>query len=347
MNTYASTLLSPQLRVTQVSDEGPTPSFFIRFRDPINLLTTNWNHIDSADFDLANRMLTVTNIAVFQRAFTSESLWLMENCKGASIPVIYETDDLMLDLPPQSGFKLSQVQKEAIKSMLKRADLLTCSTPALAERLAEYNTRVKVLENYAIPFAIDAIRSTRNHIPHLAIVNTDYFKLTEAKEGFFKALAKAIETLQYRISFFGTTDMAMETLRSQFPESVEIISSFIPWRRSFLSALLQRGINVAIVPLEVAKHHRYKSDIKFLDFASIGVPAVFNHGEIYNRVIHKQNGFLCDGTSAGWLAGLRYFADCSIREECGEAAHATATLRTIEHYASEMVDVMSPLLDLA
>jgi hypothetical protein len=345
MNDSPADLFPPGFRVTQVSDEGPTPSFFIRFRDPVAFLTTNWNYITSAEFDLANRMLASAHIGVVQRAFSSGSQRLMEACKSASIPVIYETDDLMMDLPPQSGFMVTEPQKTAIKCMLKSADLVTCSTQPLAERLSEHNASVKVLENYAIPFPLDRIHSARTQTPHLALVNTDYFKLTEAKDGLFSALAKAISELDYRVTFFGTTDESMAVLQARFPDSVVIVSSFIPWRRPFLSALMERGINAAIVPLEKSAHHRFKSDIKFMDFASIGVPAIFNHEEIYRRVVHKQNGFLCDGTYDGWLEGLAYLADQRTRDACGDAAHTTAHQRTLGDYASEFAGAMLALLD--
>ncbi len=330
----------PELRVTQISDEGPTPSFFIRYRDPVESLTKNWNYARSADLLIEDRLLKAAGIVVVQRAFTNQSQWLMEDVKRAGVPVIYETDDLMLDLPPQSGFKLSGAQKEAIRRMLDMADVVTCSTSPLAERLREYNPNVKVVENYAIPFAEERIRATRSAAPHLAIVNTDYFKLIGAKAELFDALREAVHSLNYRITFFGSVDPSMQQLKTSFPEQVEIVSSFIPWRKTFLASLLERGINVALVPLEMNMHHRFKSDVKFSDFASIGVPGIFNNTEVYARVMHRQNGFICDGLYQGWLDGLAFFAEEAIRNQCGDAAHRTAQERTLKNYAAEFGSVL-------
>lgn len=328
-------MFPPELRVTQISDEGPTPSFFIRFRDPVNVLTRNWNHVRSEEFYSAERIIAGASVLVVQRAFTVESWNHMQNARRAGKPIVYETDDLMLDLPPESGFTLSAQNASAIRQMLAAADLVTCSTRPLAERLSEYSSKVSVLENYAIPFDLEQIRSTRSGPPHVAIVNTDYFKLIREKGQLFNALKQAIRNWGYSVSFFGSIDPCMDELKNSCPEQVTVVSSFIPWRRRFLERLMNSRINVAIVPLEDNVHHAVKSDIKFLDFASIGVPGIYNNGRIYCRVEHQQTGFLCDGTYEGWLEGLEYFANPSTRDRCGDAAYRQGNQRTIKHYTDE------------
>ncbi len=82
-----------------------------------------------------------------------------------------------------------------------------------------------------------------------------------------------------------------------------------------------------------------------MDFASIGVPAIVNNEHIYSRVVHKKNGFLCDGSFRGWLDGLAYFADDITRNECGDSAHEVAHERTIDAYASEFGDLLLQLVN--
>ena len=332
------------IRITQISDEGPTPSFFIRFRDPIASLTRNWNYFQSDE--PGDSLLDGSTILVAQRTLSIRTLSLLQYAKAKDIPIIYETDDLITDLPPQTVVKVPPDKKEAIHSALAMADLVTCSTPTLADKLAEYNKNVLLLANYAIPFPAASIRSVQQTTPHLAIVNTDYFKLISSKNDLIRALDSALKTLKYRITFFGTIDPFMEQLKGMYADNVDIVRSFIPWRRRFLEQLLlTHGINVAIVPLERNTHHRYKSDIKFLDFASIGVPGIFNNPAIYRRVVHEENGFLCDGTYRGWLDGLAYFADRGARTRCGEAAYVKAQERMLEHYASQMGSAIVGLVD--
>lgn len=338
-----SALFPKDIRITQISDEGPTPSFFIRFRDPVASLTRNWNYLQSDE--PGESLLDGSTVLVAQRTLSIRTLWLLQYARAKGIPIIYETDDLITDLPPQTVVKVPPDKKEAIYSALGMADLVTCSTLILADKLAEYNKNVLLLENYAIPFPAVSIRSVQQTTPRLAIVNTDYFKLIRDKNSLAQALHAALKELKYQITFFGTIDPFMEQLREMYADSVTIVPSFVPWRRRFLERLLlTHGINVALIPLESNAHHQYKSDVKFLDFASIGAPGIFNNPEIYRRVIHQENGFLCDGTYQGWLDGLTYFADPGARARCGDAAYAHAQERTLEHYASEMASAILGLV---
>ncbi len=336
-------MLPKHVRITQLNDEGPTPSFFIRYRDPAALLTHNWNYIHGEN-PLAERVLSSARVIVVQRASSIRCQFLIEDAKRAGTPVIYETDDFFLDLPPQSGLKLSNERKTAIKRMLSLADVVTCSTPSLAAELLNYNGNIRVLENYAIPFDADKLKLARSGTPHLAIVNTDYFKLVEAKSALFRALGYAIETLDYKITFFGTVDPQMITLQVAFPERVDVWSSFIPWRKKFVEYLMNRQVNIALVPLEETMHHRVKSDIKFLDFSSIGVPGLYNSRQIYSRVSHKETGFFCENTYEGWLEGLTYFADECVRNQCGDEAHRRSYERTLSNYAEEFATVVEELV---
>lgn len=336
--------LPERIRVTQFNDEGQTPSFFIRYRDPIAFLTDNWNYIQCEN-PMAEQVLAAADVVIVQRASSIKCQFLIEEVKCAGVPVVYETDDFFLDLPPQSGLKLSQERKRAIKHMLALADVVTCSTPLLATELSAYNNHVRVLENYAIPFPAEQISATRSRTPHLAIVNTDYFKLVEAKSALFSALRHAVEILGYRITFFGTVDPQMISLKEAFPDQINVWSSFIPWRRKFIEYLMECNVNVALIPLEETVHHRVKSDIKFLDFASIGVPGLYNNRHVYSRVKHKETGFFCDNTYDGWIEGLTFFADEAARTRCGDEAHKECYTRTLSSYAEEFAAVINELVN--
>jgi hypothetical protein len=334
--------LPRQVRVTQLSDEEAIPSFFIRFRDPIQLITDNWNCVRADDPD-ADRIVLAADVLIVQRSWTVRSKRLVARFKATGRPVIYETDDFMLELPPQSLRQISEEQKAAVRFMVGAADLITCSTAALAECLSPINPHVQVLENYAIPLDLTAVRDARGQLPHLCIVNTDYFKLTRAKADLFDALRYAIETLDYQCSCFGSVDPLMTDLAAQFPTKVRLNADFVPWRKTFLTRLMSHAVNVAIVPLEDADYHRFKSDVKFSDFASIGVPGIYNNTTVYHRVLHRQNGFVCDGTFRGWIDGLEYFADDVNRNECGDTAYRDAAARSIDTYASELAAVIRKL----
>jgi hypothetical protein len=332
-------------RIVHLSDEPPIPSFFIRFCDPIRTLTDNWCYVRADDCD-ACEITETADLVFVQRAYSVRAQLLVERAKANGTPVIYETDDYLLQLPAQSRLILSEQGRAAIRSMLTAADVVTCSTHRLAESLGVFNNAVKVLENYGAPCHPDRIAESRAHSaqPHAVLVNTDYFKLSAGKQQLFLSLEEAIRTLQYRITFVGSTDPRMEDLQKRYPDRVAVRPWFVPRRNLFLEMLLDESVNVAIVPLEANDDHSYKSDIKFFDFGSIGVPGIYDNPGVYTRVAHLDNGFLCRSGTRGWSEGLEYFASEQNRARCGDRAYECSKGRTLRDYVREFSTVIADVL---
>jgi len=331
--------LDPQYRIVLVSDSQRIPSFYVRFFDPISLITQNFHafaHYSEEGEELARS----ADLLIVHRWLETPTRRIVDDARARGIPIIYETDDNLLDLPKRSGMHMSAELKDNIRAALAMADLVICSTQALADQLAPYNSQIEVIENYGL--AKPAV--TGGGRPHLAIVNTDYFKLSRSG-GFFRAVERAIQELDYEVTFFGSIDAEMADLRDRFPKSVTIVDSFLDDRSAFLDRLAEHGINVAAVPLDDNQHHLIKSDIKFLDFASIGVPAIYNNPRVYGAVRHEVDGYMTNDTHAGWFEGLRYFANDDNRRRCGGAAREVVqTRRGIVQYANRYGGILAALL---
>ncbi len=220
--------------------------------------------------------------------------------------------------------------------MVRDADLVTCSTRTLRDALSEFSSNVRVIANYALPIPWKDVIDRLAGPPHLAIVNTDYFKLIKQKTGLFNAIEAAISRLGYNVTFIGTIEPEMHRLQATYPSQVRLETTFVAWHRRFLQRLAGFGVNVGVVPLEHDPVHRFKSDIKFLDFASLGMPSIFNNTEVYSKVVSGENGFICDGSEEGWYQGLAFLADKETRLRCGQRAHSDAQARVLTDYASEL-----------
>lgn len=332
--------LDPRHRIVLVSDSGPIPSFHVRFLDPIALVTDNYNVVPQYAGDAA-AIARSADLLVVQRWVGTPVRRIVDEAKARGVPIVYETDDNMLDLPTHSSMRMTEEMLDNVKAMLATADLVTCSTPPLADAMARYNPHVQVIENYGL----DKPQVDVAGRPHVAVVNTDYFKLSESKQGFFRAVSRAVEDLDYRVTFFGSVDAAMIALRDRFPAAVEIVDGFVDERSAFLDRLAAHGVNVAAVPLDDTEHHLVKSDIKFLDFASLGVPGIFNNSRVYASVRHEVDGYMTTDTQAGWFDAFSYFADPDHRRDCGRAARGVvATSRGLTHYADRLATLYAQLL---
>jgi len=325
--------------VVLVSDSQRIPSFYVRFFDPITLITDNFCAF--AHYTEEGEAIARTaDVLIAHRWFGTPTRRIVEEAKARGVPIIYETDDNLLDLPKRSGMRMSEELTDNIKAVLGMADLVITSTRPLADQLALYNPRVEVIENYGL----DKPAANLEGAPHLAVVNTDYFKLSRSG-GFFKAIETAIEELNYRVTFFGSVDVDMVDLGNRFPDAVTIVDTFLDDRSAFLDRLAEHEINVAAVPLDDNQQHLIKSDIKFLDFASIGVPAIYNNSRVYGAVRHEVDGYLTSDGYTGWLEGLRYFANESSRRRCGNAAREVVrSSRGIAQYADRYGALLVGLL---
>lgn len=332
--------LDPKYHIVMLSDSGRIPSLFVRFADPIKLVTDNFD-IFPYYSEAAEKAAQTADLLVVQRWLETPTRRIVEAAKTRGIPIVYETDDNLLDLPKSSSMRMSEELIENLEAVLAMADLVTCSTKALADQMASYNPRIAVIENYGL----DMPAAETSGEPHLAVVNTDYFKLRKNKGAFFSAIAQAIESLNYRVSFFGSIDAEMIDLRDRFPESVAIIDGFLDDRSEFIAHLASHNINVAAVPLDDTDHHLVKSDIKFLDFGTLGVPAIYNNVRVYESVRHQVDGYITHDSEDGWFQGLRYFADEANRRQCGKAAREVVqTKRGLTQYANHLAQIYNQLL---
>jgi glycosyltransferase involved in cell wall biosynthesis len=323
-----------------LSDSGVIPSFYIRLIDPLSLVTRNYNILTSSEVDVPFLLQNV-ELVIVHRWFNTPIRKVAERAKLLDIPLVYETDDNFLALPESSTTYLAKEQIDNIEQIIRIADVVLCSTQTLADFMCAYNNRVMVIENYGLLKPSANIETP----PHLAVVNCDYFKLGPTKAGFFKALEMALEWLDYKFTFFGSIDPAMRVLQERDPHRVQIVDSFVNNRAAFLDRLLESGVNVAAVPLEENWWHSFKSDIKFLDFASLCIPGIYNNRSVYYAVKHRVNGFVCPDTQDGWLDGLSFFQSSLNRRHCGRAARAAVEDgRSIDDYARALASVLEVLM---
>jgi len=116
---------------------------------------------------------------------------------------------------------------------------------------------------------------------------------------------------------------------------------FIPWAAQNLKW------DFALAPLEDNKFNRYKSDIKFLDYAMLGVPGIYSEVDSYsNTVIHRKTGWLCENRSDAWSEALdAYMRDASLRNMVKDAAYDYATQnRTLKQCAVKWLDAVKAIM---
>jgi GT2 family glycosyltransferase/glycosyltransferase involved in cell wall biosynthesis len=121
------------------------------------------------------------------------------------------------------------------------------------------------------------------------------------------------------------------------PDACKPYPRFVPWLRE------QRpGWDVAVAPLRDTEFNRYKSDLKYLEYAALGLPGVFSACPAYDTVESGRTGLVAGEGTEPWVDALT-----ALREdpETGDALAAAAFTevtahRLLRHGTDELLELL-------
>lgn len=222
---------------------------------------------------------------------------IVRGARRAGTTVIYDTDDWFFGVPDYNpASKLADV--DTMHQAMALADLVTCSTPELAEGYAHLN-RTVVLPNYLDPdiwSGNDKYRTPHDGV-HLGWMGAFHWRggdLEELKPWLPRFLdehpdvtlvsAGSPELFDYLgVDGLTTPDMTGET-------PTELSKHLRPYQH--LPAMLA-NFDVGLVPLADNRFNRCKSWAKGLEYAAMGVPCVATASREYRSFVRPGvNGLL-------------------------------------------------------
>jgi processive 1,2-diacylglycerol beta-glucosyltransferase len=269
----------------------------------------------------------------------AEAERLVRDLARRRIPFVYTTDDNLLDLnvdrpwEPAPGDEV----RAAVRLLARRAAGVVVSTEALRERMAALNPRVVTVPNFLderlfgppapIPGGhrplVVGYMGTRTHDRDLRMILRPVRAFLSSAGG------------NARLEVVGVADGA--SLDAYFeglpvsrldPGVDEAYPSFPGWMRRTLRW------DLALAPLDEDAFTRCKSDLKYLDYGALGIPAIFSDARPYRGTVrHGETGLLVPDEPDAWGAALAEMAsDVALRGRIARAArdevHATRMLRT-------------------
>jgi len=219
---------------------------------------------------------------------------LVRSLKGSSTRLVYDLDDNLLDMHPDITSELEIApHRRLVRFLLRRADLVTVSTEALRDRVLKLNSQVMILPN-----SLDERRliSQRTRVP-----------LTPLKIGYFGSFTH----LRDFMSIIGPLRAALSRLRGRVTVALCGISSenrlsalldgFAPVQKlpatadynSFLKMMSEQGDwDIGLAPLAMGDFESTKSDIKFLEYAALGIPGIYSAHPVYGTIQHGLTGLI-------------------------------------------------------
>lgn len=256
--------------------------------------TTNLDMIDQAD------------IIVIQRFYPRKgTVPYIEKMLSSGKPVIYEVDDLLLDLPADNHLKSWAGETvDLFPWLLPRVTAITVSTPLLAKEFSVFNPSVHVIPNLADTELFQAVVTKKNGPVIIGFSGT----VTHARD--LKKIGEALFRVADRygdkvaFSFMGLSASEFSSLPG---------FRFLDFERDYASygkALSSSGIDIALVPLQDNNFNRCKSNIKWLEYSACGIAGVYADLPPYNTSIrHGASGVLVDDDPDKWFQAICLLID--------------------------------------
>jgi GT2 family glycosyltransferase/glycosyltransferase involved in cell wall biosynthesis/uncharacterized coiled-coil protein SlyX len=241
--------------------------------------------------------LVGVDFVVVQRDFprhVDKFFAVLRQTREYKIPLIYEIDDLLFELPENHPDRMSSYYTQGLVPMLtavENADLVTTSTNKIANFLKPNNKNIKVLQNYLVDdywemkTPKESVRKGEEVIVGYVGGHTHLPDL----EMIVPALREVLtNNPKVHLKFFGVKPPE-ELLSFSLVEHFPPIDNY----REFVRFMLIQEIDILVAPLVPNVFNQSKSFLKVLEYYALGIPAIFSQGPPYDSlVIHGQNGFL-------------------------------------------------------
>lgn len=346
----------------QVASEGPTKKLdafgwqadvygcgTLRIRMPFEALRERGHHVGHSGV-LTKDENQLPKTLVGQRLCKDgpAALWFNMAVKKERPRMVFELDDDIWNVDPSSpvayawfehGYDKDSNTYHDVQNNVRRSiaasDAVTCTTEPLAEILGKFNDNVHIIPNYLPKWVLDW---ERPHTKRLSIGwmgsgthNMDWDFCGPHIKRFLERNPK----IEFRV------------IGTQYPESIGLKSTdqvvCDNWYAQVEDCWKAIDFDIAVIPLRPHVFNNSKSHLKFLEFASLGIPVVAaNAGPYSNAIKHGETGFLVKQDHE-WGKYLRMLTnDESMRREIGANAKEWARAHTLEGNIEKWEKVLFP-----
>ncbi len=243
-------------------------------------------------------------------------------------PIVYETDDLLFDVPADSPYKaIYDRARPAMLHGVAESQVVTASTPALYDYLRAFHPNVHLLPNYlddqVWPLVSRPIRPPGGPITigymggptHAADIASIAPVLTRLLHRYAGSLRLRFWGMAAPPGLAGNNGVDEEAL------SLQDYSAFAAYMQT-------QSVDIVVAPLCDHRFNRCKSAAKFLEYSALGLPGVYSSGPTYSDVVQPgQNGYLACSSEEWEQALCRLIDDGQLRRVIGAAAQETVAQR--------------------
>jgi processive 1,2-diacylglycerol beta-glucosyltransferase len=275
--------------------------------------------------------VSLGDIVLIQRdfpRFTRHFRQVLERARLEGKPVVYEIDDLLLELPVEHPDRPIYYYTPALFPMLRaivEADAVTTTTAPLLAYLRPFNANTVLLPNYLDDRLWSFQRPRQKNSGEPVVIG--YMGSTSHRpdlEEIVPVLLNLIDRYHEKLilRFWGGEPPP----QVRHLPNTEWIPLSLPDYPKFVSVFSGQESDIFIAPLADTFFNQCKSPIKFFEYSTLAVPGVYSHILPYQEVIrHGDNGFLARSKDE-WEACLVELIE-SPELRCGMGAAAQESVQ--------------------
>jgi len=306
------------------------------------------NHFLGDDIKVDLDMISQADIVLIQRDFPSQVEQynaVVEAAKLQNKIIVYELDDLLLELPEQHpDFYHYLTARSSILKAIVDADAVIGSTSAICKYLNTYNLNIYQFNNYLDDLIWDFPKPK----------NADREKITIGYMG-GHSHSYDIESIIAPLESVLTKFNEKLVLRFWGLAPPEPIDSYgnTEWDqpglvvyKEFAEYFIEQYCDIFIAPLADNLFNRCKSAIKYLEYSSLGIPGIYSRITPYETVVeHGVNGFLASSED-DWNKYLTLLIkDQELRAQIGNSARNNVQKNwLLSAHADEWVGIFNHIM---
>ena len=266
------------------------------------------------------------DLAVIQRDFpryVHEYELVISEARRRRCPVVYELDDLILDLPADHpDLEHYRAARLPILRAITDADLVTVSTVGLRDFVRAFRPQVEVLPNYLEDrFWLNeppALPSSEQGPVVIGYVggSTHSADLELIAAALFRILERYGERIVFKIHGRAKPPAGLQGRPNVVWEPIALLDY-----AAFAAYISHQKYDLLVAPLRNTLFNRCKSAVKFLEYSSLGVAGIYSRVAPYESVVNEKNGRLAS-TEEEWVHALsELIENPTLRHQIGVQAH--------------------------
>lgn len=223
---------------------------------------------------------------------------LVDKSKTFDFKIIYEIDDDLVHIDESNpGYGYYKSIKNKLEYIISHADLVTVTTENLKNQLLYLNDNIQVIPNRLIDswlnHDIEFKHEKSIKIGYMGSIyhSWDLMLIEESIKNVKEYFSK--KDIKIYFELIGGTDNQLDFANQiDIPSDCQPYFKFVEWFKNTVDW------DIAIAPLEDSNLNICKSELKYLEYAVLGIPGVYsNIGPYSNCIVHENNGLVAFNNS--------------------------------------------------